>query len=324
MTKARCSILLLVLLLCGASPAFAGSGPGRGFPKKRWWPAFFLAPDSATAVIPFNRVGNLILIEAQADTIKGNFIFDTGAAHVLLNQTYFRDYPVSQQSDVEAAGVTGGGAPVQRTVLKDLGLGALRYRNQEVHLGNLGHLENAKGVRILGLLGMSLFQDCEVLVDYDHNLLYIHRMRRREALLYTAQVLKDAPGYQEYPIEIKEGFILVNTEVAGRKLQFVMDSGAESSVLDSRLPNAVFQQVQITRRVALNGAAGRKSEAFYGTLAQLSVGGQKLNGLPVLISSLEHTCFADMSCINGILSFDAFAPRRMGFNFVTRKMYVWK
>ncbi|TCJ13138.1 hypothetical protein EPD60_13805 [Flaviaesturariibacter flavus] len=323
MTKARFYMLLLLLLL-GAVPAFAGSGPGRGFPGKRWWPAFIMAQDSVSATIPFSRVGNLILIEAQADTIKGNFIFDTGAAHMLLNQTYFRDYPVSQQADVESAGITGGGAPVQRTVIKDLGLGALHYRNQEVDLGNLGHLESAKGVRIFGLLGMSLFQDCEVLIDYDNNLLYIHKARRHEPVLYAAQALKDTPGYQEYPIDIKEGFILVNTEVAGRKLQFVMDSGAESSVLDSRLPNAVFQQVQITRRVALNGSAGRKSEAFYGTLAQLSVGGQTLNGLPVLISSLEHTCFADMSCINGILSFDAFAPRRMGFNFVTRKMYVWK
>jgi predicted aspartyl protease len=319
-------MFLLIFLHCGISARglAALGGPGPGLHKKRYWPAFILAQDSVSATIPFNRVGNLILIEAVADTIKGNFIFDTGAAQVLLNQTYFRDYPVTQATDVEGAGVTGGGDAVQQTVLRDLGLGDLHYRNQSVHLGNLGHLETAKGVRILGLLGMSLFQDCELLIDYENNLLYIHRVRRRESVLYASSVLKAAPGYLELPIEIKEGFILVNTEVGGRKLQFVMDSGAESSVLDSRLPNSVFQQVQITRRVALNGSAGRKAEAFYGILAQMDVGGQRLSALPVLISSLEHTCFADMSCINGILSFDAFAPQRMGFNFVTRKLYIWK
>jgi predicted aspartyl protease len=317
-------ILLLIIFLCGGSAFAAPGGPGRGVPKKRYLSQLLMAQDSVSATIPFNRVGNLILVEAQADTIKGNFIFDTGAAHLLLNETYFRDYPVTEQTDVESAGVTGGATPLHRTVLRDLGLGDLHYRNQEAHLGNLGHLENAKGVRILGLLGMSLFQDCEILIDYEHNLLYIHRVRRRESLLYSAAMLEKTPGYFELPIELKEGFVLVSTEVGGRKLQFVMDSGAESSVLDSRLPNAVFQQVQITRRVALNGSSGRKNEAFFGTLSQMDVGGQALTGLPVLISSLEHTCFADMSCINGILSFDAFAPRRMGFNFVTRKLYVWK
>ncbi|RYZ00760.1 MAG: hypothetical protein EOO11_00315 [Chitinophagaceae bacterium] len=328
------SYLLLLLLLLGASgTAWCDAGasgnpghPGRGLrsgPKKLLPPVFFRS-DSAATVIPFNRVGNLILIQASADTITGNFIFDTGAAHVLLNSTYFRDYPATQVSDVEGAGATGGTGGLQRISLGDLALGDLHYRRQEADLGNLGHLENTKGVRILGLLGMSLFRDCELLIDYEHNLLYIHRVRRRESLLYTAQALAAAPSYIEFPIELKENFILVSTEVGGKKLQFVMDSGAESSVLDSRLPNAVFAQVQINRRVLLNGAGARKTEAFYGTLAQMQVGTQKLSALPVLISSLEHTCFADMSCINGILSFDAFAPRRMGFNFVTRKMYLWK
>ncbi|GAA4341463.1 retroviral-like aspartic protease family protein [Flaviaesturariibacter amylovorans] len=335
MPSLRRHILLLALLLLGATgtawcdtgapgrPQRAHKGHHRIGPKRPVLPRILFHPDSTATVIPFNRVGNLMLVQATADTIEGNFIFDTGAAQVLLNSTYFRDYPATLV-DLEGAGATGSTGALQRITLGNLRLGDLEYRRQDADLGNLGHLENTKGVRILGLLGMSLFRDCELLIDYEHNLLYIHRVRRRESVLYTSQTLSAAPSYVEFPIELKENFILLNTEIGGKKLQFVMDSGAESSVLDSRLPNSIFAQVQINRRVLLNGAGARKTEAFYGTLAQMKVGSQQLSALPVLISSLEHTCFADMSCINGILSFDAFAPRRMGFNFVTRKMYLWK
>ncbi|MEO6490132.1 MAG: hypothetical protein ABIO04_09355, partial [Ferruginibacter sp.] len=47
-------------------------------------PTLSLFPDpivtsDSTAVIPFTRAGNLILIAARADTTMGNFILDTGA-----------------------------------------------------------------------------------------------------------------------------------------------------------------------------------------------------------------------------------------------------
>ncbi|HYH13741.1 MAG TPA: hypothetical protein VD794_00880, partial [Flavisolibacter sp.] len=45
--------------------------------------------DTASCVIPFTRVGNLILVKAHIDSIVGNFILDTGAPHLILNITYF-------------------------------------------------------------------------------------------------------------------------------------------------------------------------------------------------------------------------------------------
>lgn len=331
MNRCRRHTLLLLLLLIGAGSAFAAPPRDPGAPIDPAWlrhrhipPAFFFEPDSVATVVPFNRVGNLILVQAQADSIEGNFIFDTGAQHLLLNSTYFRDYPVSTATDVESAGVNGSAGALQRITLGNLQLGSLSYGRSEADLGNLGHIENSKGVRILGLLGMELFRDCEILIDYDENLLYIHRLRRREAALYTnVSANAGGPGYTELPIELKENYILVRTSIGGKPLRFVMDSGAETSVVDSRLPNSLLAGVQVTRRVQLHGA-GRKNEAVYGTLAELTVGPHQLHGLPVLVSNLEQSCFSQFDCINGILSFDALAPHRIGFNFVTRKLYLWR
>ena len=61
--------------------------------------------DFTTLVVPIKRAGNLIIVEAQVDSVEGNFVLDTGAPYLVLNETYFRDSPKNEDS--EATGVTG-------------------------------------------------------------------------------------------------------------------------------------------------------------------------------------------------------------------------
>src|ERR1700721_1272253 len=55
----------------------------------------FLNSDSLSCSIPFIRAGNLILIPAKVDTTQGLFVLDTGCPTLVLNITYFRDYPTT-------------------------------------------------------------------------------------------------------------------------------------------------------------------------------------------------------------------------------------
>ena len=49
--------------------------------------------DFNTLIVPIKRAGNLIIVEAQIDTLVGNFVLDTGAPYLVLNATYFRYMP---------------------------------------------------------------------------------------------------------------------------------------------------------------------------------------------------------------------------------------
>jgi hypothetical protein len=55
--------------------------------------------DFKTLIVPFKKVGNLIVVEAQIDSVYGNFILDTGAPGLVLNKTYFRDAPHIEDRD---------------------------------------------------------------------------------------------------------------------------------------------------------------------------------------------------------------------------------
>lgn len=278
--------------------------------------------DSVNCVIPFTKAGNLILLKGKVDSIEGNFILDTGAPNLVLNITYFRNYATNMASD--KGGITGDVTGASQANIAAFSFGPIKYYKLEADLINLGHIENSKGIKILGLLGMQLFSRFEMIIDYEKSLLYLHLINRKEASTYKSDMLKDVSTYSTIPIDVVENKIITYSEIAGKKLKFVVDSGAESNVLDSRLPNKIFENVAITGRVLLKGSSDKKIEALHGDLKNLKIGDLNVSTLPVLITNLEKMCYSYNDCIDGMLGFDFLSLHKIGFNFVTRKMYIWK
>jgi hypothetical protein len=163
-----------------------------------------------------------------------------------------------------------------------------------------------------------------MIIDYDKNLIYLHRIGKKESSTYKHEMLKDTSAYRTVPIEMVNDRALAKTEIAGKKLKLLIDFAAESNVLDSRLSNKVFENFTITRRVVLNGIGNKRVEALLGDLSNLKIGDELITTLPVLVTNLEKTCLTYESCIDGILGFDFLSLHKIGFNFVTRKMYIWR
>jgi hypothetical protein len=182
-----------------------------------------VSSDSANCIIPFTRIGNLILIQAKADTTTGFFVLDTGTPGLVLNLTYFRYYPAS--NPIEGGGLTGSVAMAAKTTVDSLRLGPISYFHLEADLINLGHIENNKGVKIFGLLGMRLFEHFEMIMDYSAGVIYLHLIGKKEAAAYHSNQLADTTAYNTIPIDIEEGKIIVYLYLKGKKLKFIIDSG---------------------------------------------------------------------------------------------------
>jgi predicted aspartyl protease len=273
-------------------------------------------------MISFRRAGNLILIQARADTTNGNFILDTGAPSLVLNITYFRNYPSVLAT--AGGGITGSVPAVAHTTVGEFSFGTIKYRNVQANVINLGHIEDTRGMKIFGLLGVNLFKQFEMIIDYKRSVIYLHLIRKKEAATYKSEMLKDTVAYNTFPIDITENKILTRAEVSGKRLNLILDTGAESNVLDSRLPNKIFENVTINRRVTLSGSGSEKVEALYGDLKNLKIGNKTMETFPLLITNLEQMCLAYDYCIDGMLGFDFLSQHKIGFNFVKREMYLWK
>mgnify|MGYP006171592465 CR=1 FL=1 len=281
--------------------------------------------DTADFILPFSRAGNLILIKAKADNTEGSFILDTGAPGLILNMTYFRDYPVTEGGAGEqSGGITGSVADYGRTLVKKLSFGAVNYFKVEADRINLGHIENSKGIKIFGLLGVQLFKQFEMIIDYENSEIHLHHVTKRDEKNYQHSMLNDTAAYSTFPITLLDNKILTYGKIGNKKLTFLVDTGAESNVIDSRLSEAVLDNVVITRRIVLNGAGNRKVDALYGDMSNLTMGARDMASMPVLVTNMEKMCASYERCLDGMLGFDFLSMHKIGFNFVKRKMYIWK
>ena len=280
--------------------------------------------DSFTAVIPFTKAGNLILVKATADGVVGNFILDTGAPGLVLNLSYFRELPAIASFSQEQGGITGSIAAADPTLINSFSFGPIKYSNVEADRINLGHLENSKGVRILGLLGLNLFSRFEMIINYEESILYFHLIGKKEVKSYNSSQLDNTAEYDVLPILIRENKLLTTATMEGKKLTFLIDTGAETNVIDSRLPDKIFDNVSVTGRILLSGTGSKKTEALSGNLKNLKLGKIDIGTLPVIVTNLEKMCTAFDRCLDGMLGFDFLSLHKIGFNFVTRKMYIWK
>lgn len=283
-----------------------------------------MAEDSVTCIIPFSRAGNLIIVRAKVDTTEGNFILDTGAPGLVLNVTYFRDYPITNNSNEEQTGITGNAGAAAKTEVRLFTLNKLTVQALTADVNNLGNLENLRGIKIHGLIGLDLFRKCELVIDYENNMIYLHRYGKKGTDFYQHPALSNIETYSTIPFEIKYDKIIITTLLEKKKLRFMIDSGAETNLIDSRLPETVFNNINILKRVQLNGVGAKKVDALYGNLTNLYVGGQNAGVMPFVVTNLEKTCLGDNSCIDGILGFDFLGLHKIGFNFVKNTMYIWK
>jgi hypothetical protein len=177
---------------------------------------------------------------------------------------------------------------------------------------------------VLGLIGMQFLTDCELIIDYEKNLMYFHVINKREAGTYRHTMLNDTAAYYTVPFDLTDNRMIVRSTMEGKKLRFVIDCAAETSILDSRLPDKIFESLSVTGKVSLMGVGNKKVDAVTGNLADFFISNHNIKDMPVLITNLEKTCFSQGGCVDGVLGIDGLSVRKIGFNFTTLKMYIWK
>jgi predicted aspartyl protease len=271
-----------------------------------------------SVVIPLKRAGRLLLFEASIDGQIGNFILDTGSTGLVLNQTYFRDYVTIDR--VDAGGITGSTAPAGRIRIKRLQVSDMVYENLFADVTNLGHIENRRGVKVYGLFGMNLMKNMEIMIDVRNNVLQLHRLDKEgNRLDKSSRPSKfDVSGY----VCEHNNMACVSVVIAEKTLDFCIDTGAESNVLDVNLPKKVLSTVAITRRSTLQGTGSGTSEVFYGNMSECSIGGQSIGEMQALITNLAGLSEKYGYTINGMLGYDFFEKGKIYINLVKKELGV--
>lgn len=271
--------------------------------------------------LPFKRIGNLIFIEAIVDGTYGDFILDTGAPHLVLNKKYFPKAPYL--ASIDGAGITGGISKVIQSKVKEIDFGGLRYENVHADLIDLSHLEERKGEKIFGLLGISLFSKFEMIIDYQAAVIILHPLGKKGQRMIEDSLTMHIDRQPFIPLEINHKVIIVEGEINQKKVRFCLDTGAESNVINANLPRKVLDGVEIVRKVNVSGAGIQRSEALLGNIKTLRLGDQQFEDLRTTVMNLTSLSQVYGTYIDGMLGYDFLVQSIVCINFFKEKMAIW-
>jgi hypothetical protein len=309
MNKVWLSIVLFSFLFRGTPPGgiHFGNEPDAGMQVAFFnvtgnirTESFIADNNTESMVIPLKRAGNLILIEAIIDSIPGNLILDSGSGALLLNSMYFRKGRTS--GELIAGGVTGSTGTVSRIRVNQLQISEMIFSNVEADVTDLGHLESARNIRVLGLIGLELFGDMETVIDLQNNVMELHRLNFRGNRM-SQNPFHVRPDIR-VPIRIESGVVFVDAMVGSRRLTFCLDTGSEINALGNHLPNQVLGSLNIIRRASIRGVGARQVEVIYAEMNDFSISNVKLEGMNTIITNLSSMSHSYGLRIDGMLGCD--------------------
>lgn len=176
--------------------------------------------NNTTGAIPFEKAGNLLLVNAELGNQLGVFILDTGAPTLVINYG-------GRRKKIPAQGVTGS-LMVEDTVVKQFRWNNTEWKNVNGLTVDMKHFEDVSSKNLKGLIGYEILKDYEMVVDPGNQTIQLYSNRKN--LSYNLdQVLTTIPMVQHDHLPI------IEVQINGKKVLLGIDTGAEINFLDQRL-----------------------------------------------------------------------------------------
>jgi predicted aspartyl protease len=274
-------------------------------------PVPVMPPETNELTIPLKSAGRLFLIEAVIDGVNGNLIFDTGASRLVLNKTYFRKHLTG--SGQPAQGITGSVASAEKVLAGSITISGLKYSKIAATVADLSHIENRRGIKVLGLFGFQLLKSFETELNLTENELIIRRVDQNKQKS-EASGTGTQPGIT-LPATVKNNILFITGSVAGNQMRFCIDTGAEISSIDSHSPKSVLNSLTIERTSNLTGAGSIKSEVVMGRIKKLNFGSTEIANMPFIIANLNPLTEVYGIKTDGMLGYDFVMKGRLRINF---------
>ncbi|HBF18642.1 MAG TPA: hypothetical protein DDW81_01020 [Cryomorphaceae bacterium] len=280
--------------------------------------------DFTSLKLPVFRAGQLLLIEADVDGQKGFFIFDTGAPYLILNETYFRQTGLNK--DRIAGDLQGQNEEdyIATRMVHRLQINDLYFENVDADIVSLGHIENKRGIKILGLLGLNLFTSFELELDVVQRQLYLHKLNGRGSCISDSALTRRRTDGVAWDMDWSSGIIKLITACENHKMCFGIDSGAELNILNSEAHDDVLDKFVISRTVNVVGTHGETDEVIKGTMEYVNIGGESFESMNTIVMNLEPMSESYGINLDGMLGYEFLKQRIVCINFTKNTITLYK
>jgi len=270
-------------------------------------------------IVPFVFNGGLVIVKARVDQMEGNFIIDTGASGLILNERYFT--PDQHLADLQGLSLGGNTAPVGGVRLDSFALEELTFQQTKAQTLDLSSIEHSKKTRILGLIGYSILKDFEILFDYRQRILTFSETDQ------DGNVLSPLPHtlHKADSLSFRFGnFIpLIEVKVNNKVKWMGMDTGAEYNLLNVKRCKDILSVFSIKKTISIANPGRKKVEALVGKLSRMILKDKyRCGAMSTVLTNLKDLETVYECKLDGILGYDFFATWLVSINYKKQQLYL--
>ena len=270
------------------------------------------------AILPIQLAGKLIMLEGSINGKKGNFILDTGASGLVLNDKYYNG---NQYHAMKTFGVNGKAARLQTKVV-DLQIGKLDWKNVKAALISLEHLEQSKGKTILGLLGASLFHKSELIIDFRNMEIQISRIDQWTSVKNRGWQNENTAAV--LPFKLKGGMPAIEVSVNGLIYKFGLDTAAETNLMKARARKKLKHLLSREKTTLLRGVNNAVKKVHSAKLDQMEIGDFQCGLMKTLFTDLNTlNQSARGARIDGLMGFELLRQFKVAINYKDKNISFW-
>lgn len=273
-----------------------------------------------TTRIPVKLIDNLIVVEAELQNIKGNFIIDTGAENMILNKVHFSNLYEHQKKESASSGVLQAIDDIYQKQIKELALNSFKLQNKTSDVIDLSHIEKSKKIKLLGIIGYSILKDYEIFIDLYLNQITLTKVDKFGNKLNENVYLEKIVDSLDFTL--KNHTIVVNGTVNNQKVKLGIDTAAEFNQINKNINKKALRYFIPKQRLSLTGASNKTIRVMAGKLHRVKLSETIYFGpMDTVLTNLNAMNEAFGYDLDGILGYAFFSKKRTIINYQKEKLY---
>jgi len=275
-------------------------------------PGELTAPPSAD--VPARLFNGLLVVEAELDGRRGNFLLDTGAPALVLNKREFAPPGAETTLAAGSTGVNGKMAGMSYHLVQKFEWQGIGFQQKEVPTLDLTSLEKKLGgLTLLGLIGYNILSQYAVTLDYRAGQV---RLRQPNPAAATA------PALMRVPFVLSGHLPVVAMTVSGQTFQVGVDCGAQANLLDQQYQAGLARVLRKASTARLSGADATARTVATARLPEVQLAGP-------LVFRKQATVFADLAHLNqnpnraplqGLVGYPLLSQYRTTIDYVNKEL----
>ena len=267
--------------------------------------------------VPFRFVDNLLLVKANLNGQVGEFILDTGAPELIVNQAYFKGMPAPWPT-TGIVDLNGHAGEVRYFAIEHFTIGELPVKKQYALTVDLSSVERVKGVHLLGIIGYAVLKDLELVFDFDRQELTFAPAHRK------SNPLVEEPPAATHNLKLSGHVPYLIATIGKKKFRLGIDTGAEVNLFDGQSLRRTSDCFDKIKKLMVKGISHQQQAADAGVLKNLMIGQKPIGPLDITVVSLYSLNGSLTVDLDGILGMPFLSNGRVGINYKKKKLWFWE